>query len=114
MITVANRIYVKPEFQEQFAQRFIERPALVDHMPGFIANHVLRPTKEGEPFVVLTFWEGQDALNNWIRSDEFKQGHARSGSLPHEVFSGPNVLEIHEVVSSSPSSSSGTQSAGLQ
>ncbi len=102
MITVANRIYVKPEFQEQFAQRFIERAGLVDHMPGFIANHMLRPTKEGEPFVVLTFWESQDALNHWIGSDEFKQGHARSGSLPREAFSGPNVLEIHDVVSSSP------------
>lgn len=104
MITVANRIYVKPEYHDQFAERFRERAGLVDGMPGFVANHVLRPTKEGEPFVVLTFWESRETFEAWTQSDAFRQGHARSGSLPREAFSGPNVLEMHEVVTSSPKS----------
>ncbi|KQR40972.1 antibiotic biosynthesis monooxygenase [Deinococcus sp. Leaf326] len=102
MITVANRIYVNPEYHDQFAERFRERAGLVDGMPGFVANHVLRPTKEGEPFVVLTFWESREAFEAWTQSDAFRQGHARSGSLPREAFSGPNVLEMHEVVTSTP------------
>lgn len=101
MITVANRIHVSPEYHAQFEQRFRDRAGLVDGMPGFIANHVLRPTKEGEPFVVLTFWESREAFEAWTTSDAFRKGHARSGSLPREAFSGPNVLEVHEVVQSS-------------
>ncbi|TDE87667.1 antibiotic biosynthesis monooxygenase [Deinococcus sp. S9] len=100
MITVANRIYVNPEYHDQFEQRFRERAGLVDGMPGFIANHVLRPTRPEEPFVVLTFWESREAFEAWTHSDAFRQGHARSGSLPREAFSAPNVLEIHEVVQS--------------
>ncbi|PYE52847.1 antibiotic biosynthesis monooxygenase family protein [Deinococcus yavapaiensis] len=101
MITVANRIFVAPEFAEQFEERFRARAGLVDTMPGFVANHVLRPTKLGEPYVFLTFWESHEAFRSWTESDAFKQGHARSGSLPREAFSGPNVLEVHEVVTSS-------------
>ena len=55
MISVANRIHVNPEYHDAFEARFRDRAGLVDGMPGFIANHVLRPTRDGDPFVVLTF-----------------------------------------------------------
>ena len=45
MITVANRIFVKAEFADAFEQRFRDRAGLVDRMPGFISNYVLRPGK---------------------------------------------------------------------
>ena len=46
MITVANRIYVKREYADAFEKRFRERAGLVDKMPGFISNQVLRPVNE--------------------------------------------------------------------
>lgn len=98
MISVANRIHVKAEYHDAFEARFRDRAGLVDGMPGFIANNVLRPTRDGDPFVVLTFWESHEAFEAWTTSDAFRQGHARSGTLPKDAFSGPNVLEIHEVV----------------
>ena len=57
MITAANRIYVHPDYAQAFETRFRERAGLVDKMPGFLFNQVLRPTKAGDPYVVLTFWE---------------------------------------------------------
>jgi heme oxygenase (mycobilin-producing) len=97
MITVANRLFVDPEFAERFESRFRDRAGLVDRMPGFISNQVLRPVNEGDPYVVLTWWESREAFLAWTRSAEFRQGHARSGTLPPEAFTGPNKLEIHEV-----------------
>jgi heme oxygenase (mycobilin-producing) len=97
MITVANRIFVKPEFAADFEERFRQRAGLVDRMPGFISNQVLRPVNPGDPYVVLTWWESRDAFEAWTRSDEFREGHARSGTLPKEAFAGPNKLELHEV-----------------
>ena len=47
MITVANRIYVAREYAEAFEQRFRDRAGLVDQMPGFISNQVLRTVNEG-------------------------------------------------------------------
>lgn len=101
MITVANRMYVSPEYREQFEERFRSRAGLVDGMPGFLANHVLRPTKDGEPYVVLTFWNSREEFEAWTSSDEFRQGHARSSTLPREAFSGQGGLEVHEVITSS-------------
>jgi heme oxygenase (mycobilin-producing) len=101
MITVANRLYVAREFAERFEARFRDRAGLVDQMPGFISNQVLRPVNPGDPYVVLTWWESREAFRMWTESDEFRQGHARSGTLPSEAFTGPNKLEIHEVIQDS-------------
>ena len=101
MITVANRIYVKKEYSDAFEQRFRDRAGLVDKMPGFISNFVLRPVNEAEPFVVLTFWKSRQDFVNWVRSDEFVKGHAQSGTLPKDAFFQSNVLEMHEVVQDS-------------
>jgi heme-degrading monooxygenase HmoA len=98
MITVANRIYVAPEYADQFEEAFRKRAGLVDGMPGFISNQVLRPVNPGDPYIVLTLWIARADFEGWIRSDAFMQGHAKSGSLPKEAFTAPNKLEIHEVI----------------
>lgn len=98
MFVVMNRIPVKPEYAEAFIARFQDRAALVDNMPGFIAFRLLRPTKADEPFIVETYWQSKADFENWTRSDEFKQGHARAGQLPHEAFEGHPKLELFDVV----------------
>jgi Uncharacterized enzyme involved in biosynthesis of extracellular polysaccharides len=98
MITTMNRIFVKPEYRDQFEETFRKRAGLVDKMPGFMGNQVLRPTSEGDPYIVLTHWASRQDFENWTSSDAFKQGHARSSSLPREAFSGPSKVEIHEVI----------------
>lgn len=98
MITTANRIFVNPQYAEAFEENFRNRAKLVDKMPGFIRNLLLRPANPGDPYVVLTFWESRAHFEAWVRSPEFAQGHARSGTLPKEAFNAPNLLELHEVV----------------
>ena len=101
MITVANRIFVNQKYADAFEQRFRERAGLVDKMPGFVSNQVLRPVNEGDPYVVFTIWESRQHFLNWVRSDEFVKGHAQSGTLPKDAFSRSNVLELHEVLQDS-------------
>lgn len=101
MISVANRIFVTPEYASQFEERFKNRPRMVDGRPGFISNHVMRPTKPGEPYVVLTFWESLEAFRAWTTSADFKDGHKGGVTLPPEAFSAPNVVEVHEVFTGS-------------
>ena len=101
MITVANRIYVLQEYSDAFEKRFRARAGLVDKMPGFISNQVLRPVNDGDPYVVFTIWYSRADFLHWVRSDEFVKGHAQSGTLPKEAFFKPNVLEMHEVVQDS-------------
>ncbi|WP_243029367.1 antibiotic biosynthesis monooxygenase family protein [Thermus altitudinis] len=93
MYVTMNRIPVKPEFAHRFEEAFRTRARLVDRMPGFIRNLVLRPQNPEDPYIVMTFWESEAAFRAWTESPEFREGHARSGTLPKEAFRGPNRLE---------------------
>ena len=97
MFVVMNRIPVNPAYADAFVARFQDRASLVDNMPGFIAFRLLRPAQENQPIVVVTHWEDRANYENWINSEEFKQGHAQTGQLPREAFLDHPKLELYEV-----------------
>lgn len=101
MITVANRLYVKPEYAAAFERVFRERAGLVDKMPGFVSNRVLRPVNEDDPYIVFTIWNSRQDFLDWVRSDAFVKGHAQSATLPKDAYSRSNVLEMHEIIQDS-------------
>lgn len=98
MYVVMNRIPVNTPYREQFEERFTNRAKEVDLMPGFIRNQLLRPVQANDPYIVLTYWQSQADFENWVNSDAFKKGHARSGTLPKEAFNGSVKLESFEVI----------------
>ncbi|MBZ0294481.1 MAG: antibiotic biosynthesis monooxygenase [Anaerolineae bacterium] len=100
MIVVCNRIPVNPKHAAAFEERFADRASLVDGMPGFVSFQLLRPTQEGDPYVVMTFWESEADFKGWTESPSFKEGHSRSGTLPPDAFLGHPTLEIYEVIQS--------------
>lgn len=100
MFVVMNRIPVNAEYADDFIERFKDRAALVDNMPGFVSFSLLRPANEDDPFIVETYWESKADFENWTQSDEFKQGHAQAGKLPKEAFLGHPKLETFEVIQS--------------
>jgi heme-degrading monooxygenase HmoA len=95
MIVVMNRIPVSPGFEEAFEERFNNRIGFVDQIPGFIRNEILRPLK-GDYYIVKTYWRSREDFARWTHSESFR--HAHANRLPAEMFTGPNVLEIREVV----------------
>ena len=98
MIVTMNRILVHEEYGAQFEETFRNRAQLVDAMPGFISNQVLRPTSPSDPYIVLTEWESRQHFEDWVHSEAFTKGHAQSGSLPREAFAGRNKLELFEII----------------
>ncbi len=100
MIVVCNRIPVNPEFASAFEDRFADRSALVENMPGFVAFQLCRPSNPEDPYIVMTFWQDEASFKAWTQSPEFKEGHARSGQLPREAFLGHPKVEVHEVLQS--------------
>jgi heme-degrading monooxygenase HmoA len=95
MIVVSNRIQVAQGHEKEFEQRFEGRAGLVEHMPGFVRLEILRPVKS-DYYIVLTHWENEAAFRAWTESAEFKEGHRNRP--PAEIFAGPNVFEMHEVI----------------
>ncbi len=111
MIVVTNRIPVSSGHEIDFEERFRNRIHLVDTHPGFIRNEVHRPRPmrfdhesgrwvddpEGEGYYeIKTWWRELADFEAWVGSPDFRRAH--SSRPPREMFRGPNVLEIHEVL----------------
>lgn len=105
MIVVSNRIAVAPGHEEAFERRFRGRAGLVENHPGFLRLEILRPkTIEiqdrqmggSNHYVVLTYWEREEDFVAWTESEDFRTAHA--SRPPQEMFAGPNVFEMHEVI----------------
>ena len=95
MIVVSNRIQVAKGHEKEFESRFEGRAGLVDKMPGFIRFELLKPI-QSDYFVVHTYWENPDAFHAWTESTEFQEAHKNRPRS--EIFSGPNVFEMHDVI----------------
>lgn len=105
MIVVSNRIPVAAGHEEAFEKRFEGRAGLVENHPGFIRLEILRPkavqmhgTVMGgsDYYVVLTYWETEQDFVRWTQSQDFQTAHANRP--PKEMFAGPNVFEMHQVI----------------
>jgi heme-degrading monooxygenase HmoA len=105
MIVVSNRIPVARGHEEAFEKRFEDRAGLVENHPGFIRLEILRPTSvqmHGQPlggssyYVVLTYWQRKEDFVRWTESEDF--GRAHMNRPPKEMFAGPSVFEMHEVI----------------
>ena len=105
MIVVSNRIPVAAGQEAAFEERFRNRAGLIENHPGFVRLEILRPTSVkmhgGEmgvsPFyVVLTYWRSKADFLRWTESEDFRKAHA--DRPPKEMFAGPNVFEMHEII----------------
>jgi heme oxygenase (mycobilin-producing) len=105
VIVVSNRIQVAAGHEAAFEKRFEGRAGLVENHPGFIRLEILRPKAMqmhnrslggSDYYVVLTYWENEDAFIAWTESEDFRTAHA--SRPPKEMFAGPNVFEMHEVI----------------
>lgn len=96
MIAVMNRIHVDPDYADTLEERFRHRTGEVDAMPGFVLNQVMRPTKEGDPYIIMTLWESQEQFDAWTHSESFKKAHSKG--LPEGAYTAPNHVEVFEVI----------------
>lgn len=98
MFVVCNRVQVNPARAEQFEQLFLSRSHMVDSSPGFVSFQILRPAKTDDSYIVMVTWQSKEAYHAWVKSDAFKQGHSRTGTLPDDTFLGPQRVELYDLL----------------
>lgn len=72
-----NYINCTPEYKERFEELFGSRAHAIDKMDGFIEMHVLRPDKDEDNYLIVSYWETEDAFKSWTKSEAFIEGHKR-------------------------------------
>ena len=96
MHVVTNRVYVHPDWQDEFEKRFRKRAGQIDKQPGFCRMQILKPVSTDTPYIVYTEWEDEQAFKNWVASDDFKIAH--QNPMPEEAFNKKGALEQHAVL----------------
>lgn len=72
-----NYINCTPEYTQRFEELFGSRAHAIDKMPGFVEMHVLRPDKDGDNYLIVSYWEHEQAFKDWTKSEAFIEGHKR-------------------------------------
>ncbi|MDX2064189.1 MAG: antibiotic biosynthesis monooxygenase [Fimbriimonadaceae bacterium] len=72
-----NRITVREDYRERFETLFQTRAHAIDRMDGFVNMHVLRPNRDGEPYLIVSHWDSEPSFRAWVDSPEFREGHKR-------------------------------------
>jgi heme-degrading monooxygenase HmoA len=96
---VANRVFVKQQYIQEFEQRFRNRAGQINQQPGFVLMEVLKPQSEKTPYVVLTHWESEQAFQNWVGSEDFKLAH--QNPMGKDAFFEGGGIEQYEIIISS-------------
>jgi heme-degrading monooxygenase HmoA len=72
-----NYISCTPDYRQRFEELFASRAHAIDTMAGFIRMHVLRPAAAGEDYLIVSYWETEEAFKDWTGSEAFRVGHKR-------------------------------------
>lgn len=72
-----NYITCSPEYRERFEFLFANRAKAIDLMPGFHNMHVLRPDKEQDDYLIVSYWDSEESFKAWTSSENFREGHKR-------------------------------------
>jgi len=77
MFVAMNRITCSSDYIDKFEHMFKTRAGEVDKMPGFISVKILRPLKQDQPYIIMSFWDQKSQFEDWMKHEAFNLGHKR-------------------------------------
>ncbi len=81
MHVVMNRITVEPERAEVFEQHFAANmDRTLGDVQGLVRSVLLRPNREGDPYLATMEFETEDDFTAWRNSDAFRAAHGHGPS----------------------------------
>jgi len=72
-----NYIRCSDAYRERFEQLFRSRAHAIDRLPGFHRMMVLKPQREDDCYLVVSFWTDRASFDHWHASAAFAEGHRR-------------------------------------
>jgi len=98
MFVAMNRISVQPEYVEKFEYMFRTRAGEVDKEKGFIEAKILRPKKDDQPYIVMTYWESEADFNQWVESGAYMKGHSRAFGDMNKAREEGHQMPMHSAI----------------
>lgn len=76
MIVATSRFVVANDKDNEAAEAFLARPHRVDNATGFIRMEVLRGIANPKEFMLLTYWQSEQAYRAWHNSHSYRDAHS--------------------------------------
>jgi heme-degrading monooxygenase HmoA len=96
-----NAITVTDGRGDELEKRFADRAGEIEHMAGFEGFELLRPVSGETRWFVYTRWASEEHFQQWVQSDAFQRGHARTRSEP--VAAHADLLAFEVALKAEPS-----------
>ena len=100
MFIAMNRFRVRRGEEDRFERVWKERDTHLGGVPGFVEFHLLRGPGDEEQtlFASHSIWASRAAVEDWTRSQAFRDAHRSAGDhtglyLGHPQFEGFEVLQ---------------------
>lgn len=88
---VASHLGIDPAGADTLEAAFRDRLGEVDDAPGFQRLEVWRDTADAGRYVMVSWWDSQEAFRAYMGSDPHRRSHARIPRDPHA----PQARELH-------------------
>jgi len=98
MYVVQNRIDVPAESATEFERAFVANMrGTLQGVPGLRRSALLRPTKDGQPYVATMEFDSQSDFMAWMKSDAFRAAHANAKAPGANAPSAESFTVVEEV-----------------
>ncbi|MFT8809383.1 antibiotic biosynthesis monooxygenase family protein [Gluconobacter sp.] len=103
MFVVVNRFKVRPEKEDDFCRRWLDREVLLKTVPGFLMIQFMKGSTYPDhvAYASQTVWTSREAFEAWRGSDVFQTAHRNAGkgealTIGRREFSAYEVLRTVE------------------
>lgn len=91
MFVALSKFVVGNGLTKEVKEAFIQRPHLVDDVPGYIKLDVISPVKNPDEIWLITYWTDEESYKVWHKSHKYHHSHA---GIPKGLRLVPGSAEI--------------------
>lgn len=93
---VASHLRIDPEGVDDLERAFEGRLGEVEDAPGFRGLEVWADWHDSGAYVMVSWWDTEEAFRSYMGSDAHRRSHAR---IPHDPFAPhPEVVHRYRVI----------------
>ena len=75
LFVALSRFVVQTPTSEAVRAAFVQRPRLVDSVPGFVKLDVIVPDDAPNEFWLITYWTNRQSYVSWHSSEQHRASH---------------------------------------
>ncbi len=91
MLVALSKFTIANGMTKEVKDAFLNRPHLVDHVPGYLRMEVISPLDNLDEIWLLTYWQDEPSYRAWHHSHVYHESHK---GIPKGLKLVPGSTEI--------------------